>query len=201
MPALHNGLTSNPKLQEAYRRALGEQSQSFSGLERGSESLQPIMDLWALPEWALLRGERLFSLQVSAPAVAARNSSVELVNPAGSGILAVVLEQRATFSTGRIETDTGAAIAANPVTANGRPHDARLIQAGTVVSQCRVVTGDVAAGVANPMEELAATASTTRPWVIQPGRKLFIIHPTQNTALGWSIFWSERNLLSNEQNP
>lgn len=200
MGSLHNGLTSNPKLQEAYRRALGEQSQGFSGLERGSESLQPVIDLWSVPEWALLRGEVLYSRRGFIAAGAALFSSTEFVNPAGSGILAVVYEiTNQSAISFDVAVDVGPALGV-VATFRGLPNDTRWPQLGEV-SQCTLVTGQLAAGVALPQDTLNASVRVQRPYIVAPGRKIFTIGTVVNTAMSMGFFWSERRLLANEQNP
>lgn len=199
MSHVHNGLHEYTRLLDAAARAVGEKSgaQDFSGIERFGETLTPIMDLWALPEWAILRGEILFARRQEAPAVAARFSSTELVNPTGSGVLAVVLTVLVDFSTVEGSVDSGVSIAANPVVRRGVALDTRFPQLGEV-SRCTVTTGDVAANVALPQFRLATQAVVPMPFILRPGKKLFMINVTANTAMGNSLVWSERPLLPTE---
>ncbi|MGH8566961.1 MAG: hypothetical protein ACREXU_02840 [Gammaproteobacteria bacterium] len=57
MAQLHNELHRAGRIQEAFKLILGVE-ESDSGVERFSETLQPILDIWSRPEWAALRGER-----------------------------------------------------------------------------------------------------------------------------------------------
>lgn len=202
MPSLHNGLTSNPALQAAYRRALGEMSQGFSGLERGSESLQPIMDLWALPEWAIFRGEILFSrcgAQIGAPG-AGVFASHELVNPAGSNVLVVVLELVNLGASIDVSVDSGTALGALQ-TLRGVANDARFPQLGEVSQSTWVRGNTLVAPVALSQDLLGTNFKSSRPYIIQPGKKLICITNAANQASQVSILWYERRLVNNEQNP
>lgn len=198
---LHNALTSNPTLQRAFRRALGEMSNNFSGLERGSESLQPVMDLWALPEWAIIRGEIIFSRQTSIAAGGAGTfTSLELVNPTGSGILAVLLEIWNNSGIVQGSVDSGTAIGAG-ATRRGLANDARFPQLGEV-STCTVVEGAAAvAGISLPQDALFQGERSMRPYILPPGRKFTLFQSAANTLLSASFLWTERRLLSDEQNP
>lgn len=198
---IHNQLTNYAQLLAGFRRMLGEMGGEFSGIERAGETLTPVMDLWALPEWALLRGETIFSRVALSPAVAARLSSVELVNPAASGILAVVLELALTGAADvQVSVDSGVAIAANPVVSQGVANDTRWPQLGET-SRCTLTTGDVAGGIALPQDHITPTLRSIRPYIIRPGTKLMAICGTVNTATRYNFLWTERPLLPNEQNP
>lgn len=197
----HNQLTNYALLLAGYRRMLGEMGADFSGLERAGETLQPVMDLWALPEWALLRGETIYSRSVLPPAVVARNSSVELVNASTSGVLVVVLFIRCIAGSDmQVQTDSGIAIAANPVVSRGVANDTRFPQLGET-SQATITSGDVAAGASLPQELLTSTIASTHPYIIRPGSKLFIVATTVNVAMSCNLMWTERPLLPNERNP
>lgn len=87
MPQVHNQLLRGG-LSAALRNALDARE---GGIERFGETLDPVIDLWRLPEWAFLRGERICGAAVTVNAGAATEcSAVALRNPANSGMLAVV---------------------------------------------------------------------------------------------------------------
>lgn len=202
---IHNALRTYAKLLDAIRRAAGESAGTdFSGVERLSETLVPVLDIWRRPEHALLRGEKLFARRVNSAAVAARFSSVELVNPTGSQVLAVVQRIKCSSGNAIIAIDNGAALGVTATT-NGIVVDGRNATLG-FDSTCTLVTGDFAATVANPQDFVtfaggaagASTFGSDFPWILPPGRKLFMVCDTVNTAINMTVLWWERPLLPNE---
>jgi hypothetical protein len=77
---VHNALHHLTELQAGYRAALGEMDEQFSGIERAGETLLPTLDLWGLPEWAILRGEQLALGRLSVAALAGNFSMVQVEN-------------------------------------------------------------------------------------------------------------------------
>ena len=76
-------------LGRALKTALGAMD---GALERFGETLTPTIDLWARPEWALLRDEELFgTLAAQAAGGVGTFAKVGVFNPAGSNLLVVVL--------------------------------------------------------------------------------------------------------------
>lgn len=200
MPHVHNGLHEYSRLLDAAARAIGEKSgaQDFTGIERFGETLTPTMDLWALPEWAILRGEILFARAAAVGAVALLFSSLEFVNPATSNVLAVVLLLRnvagvAAFQTG---VDSGAALGAVGVL-QGVAVDTRYPQLGEV-SRCTITQGQLAGAIALPQDTINPGITATIPYIIRPGNKLMLINPIANQGISSTIFWTERPLLPTE---
>lgn len=198
----HNAIKYGVTLSSAAANAAGG-GYGDVGVSRLSETLTPVMDLWSKPEWAHLRQERLYARALLIGAVAARNSSVELVNPAGSSVIAV-LEQIQAISTVldvELSLDTGAAIAANPVVTRGVPLDGRqtLVTPGPT-SRCTLTTGDLAAGVAAGLLQyrFGNLDLITYPAILVPGSKLFVIQATQNQAFRLNLTWRERNAFPGE---
>jgi len=192
---VHNQLQQAGQLLGGIKAALGA-TDSEGGIERYGETLQPIVNIWDRPEWALLRGEILFSRQVTSPALAARNSVVELVNPSTSRKIAVVRLIQLVQATGSVDfaLDTGGSIAANPVTNRGVAMDMRFRQLGET-SQCTIVTGDTAAGVTvNNQWRLREARIDSIPlgWVIRPGTKLFMATFGQLESMQLNLHFSER---------
>lgn len=196
MPHVHNALHHLTRVQGAYRAALGEGDPAFNGLERAGETITPTLDLWALPEWALLRGEVLYQRSVAVGALAGNYSTQELVNPVGSGILAVVLEIMNQATLSQTSVDSGAALGVLSTT-RGVAADARLAQLGPV-SACTIVGGQVAGGVTNPQDVIIAATRSARPYIIPPGKKLFVFPTAVNTASWLSWFWTERKASPEE---
>lgn len=198
----HNALKYGPSISQAAAIAFGG-AYGDVGISRLSESLTATADLWRMPEWALLRGEILFCrIPATIPAVAARFSSLELVNAATNTKLAVVRGiQNFTGATMEYNVEPGGAIAANPVVSRGKALDGRFPQLGEV-STCVITTGDVVAGIVAPTNALVQSAAALMmpipPLIVPPGFKVFFINPTANTANRISVFWSERSPFPGE---
>lgn len=88
MGVLHNELKEGD-FGKAVENALGLDL-AEGGLERVGETLQPTFNMWERPEWAVLRGERLWAVQPSQPAVVGEFSSVGIAVPANSKVIAVI---------------------------------------------------------------------------------------------------------------
>lgn len=91
MAELHNALRRTRGLLGAFQKAFGlDQS---AGVERLGETLQPTLNIFERPEWALLRGEEWFAVDETQTAGGAGNfSKIGIFNPTGSGLLVVVLD-------------------------------------------------------------------------------------------------------------
>jgi len=191
----HNAIKYGAVLSSAASTAVGG-AYGDVGVSRLSETLQPTFDLWGNPDWAILRGERLYARSVTSPVVAARFSSIELVNPTTSTKLVVVKRIRSTAAAtdAFITMDTGGVIAANAVTVRGLPREGRLfLSTGVQVSICTLTVGDLAAGVANEQDRITGNGAEVRDdWVLVPGTKLFVIASTVASATQAMLSWSER---------
>jgi len=202
---VHNALHHSTQLLDGLRRAVGAGDDAdFEGTSRFGETLQPILDVWSEPEWQVLRGQSPWARYVNtATAPAGRFPSVELVNPVGSNILAVVrVVHQASSPDFEVGLDTGGSIAANPVANVARPLDARLVNAagGFLEPRCTLTLGDVAAGVTNPnwlYDVIEGPACP--PMILRPGSKLFLIGTTVATDLQANIAWTERRLFAGEE--
>jgi len=91
MGSVHNELR-RASLGAGLKKALGD-SRSESGLERWSETLQPIIDLFSRPDWDLLHEVELFAHGVQVAAGAAGTfAKVGVFNPPTSNLLVTVLD-------------------------------------------------------------------------------------------------------------
>lgn len=200
--AEHNALKYGTTITRAVERVFGVDD-GEQGLTRVSESLGVMADLWSRPEWALERGEVLYSrAPATAPAVVARNSIYSLVNPGGSGIIACVTKVRPlTGASMEAQLGTGGSVAANPVVSQGIAQDSRykLIGESSILT---ITSGDVVAGVALP--QWAYTPASTNQlddvtnWIILPGFKVDWINLTQNNAFRVQFQWWERKAFPGE---
>lgn len=88
MHQIHNVLRRS-SYSAAFSKAVGDTREG--GVERYSETLQGVLDLWGRPEFALLRGENLWSgFQSVGAGGAGTFARLGIFNPAGSGLLVVV---------------------------------------------------------------------------------------------------------------
>lgn len=197
----HNALKYGPRISSAAAVTLGG-GYGDVGISRVSESIVVVQDLFdhrTKPEWALPRGEKLFARRVQSAAVAARFSTVELVNPSLTMLLVVDLIQLTTNSTWQI--DSGAAVAANPVVTRGVCEDGRDPQLGAV-SIATLTTGDTAAATNLPQGISFSSVTPVRMRMILPpgptGNRLFIAGPGVLTQLDLMIQWRERQPFPGE---
>lgn len=197
MPHVHNGLHHNTQLLTAAARAMGEVSgaQDFSGIERFGETLTPIVNLWDLPEWALLRGEVLYTRRIDVAAVAAQFGVVELVMATGRNNIATVLGLHNLSAIDLdMNMDNGAALTA--AFGNGVANDGRFPPGE--MSQLAIHAGTRVAGVALSQWVTSTLTRCDIPWVLTPGDRLFIAGSVVNTAIRLNVFFTERQLLPTE---
>lgn len=205
----HNELRRGA-LSAAFTRAVGDMRGS-GGIERYGETLTPVLDLWSLPEWLFLRGERGYAFPVVGPAVAAEFGAAAVVNPAGSGFLLVV--EKLTVDAGafagssvlNVEVNTEAIIAATLGTVSGfNVLDTRWFAA----------TGTFGAGVARvgsdpgviglPLESARVPAGNmpeskvALPYTLHPGFGLVARFGTVNTAFLANFRVRERRAFPSE---
>lgn len=182
-------------------------SETESGITRLSESLTPIVNIYGQPELALHRGERIYQVgQVSLTAPAARFAIAQLLNPAGSRVIAVVDRLLWTSTVNvNVDAETGdsSAAIANPIVTQAAPIDVRVIPIGAS-STCVLRTGDVAAGlVAFPQFFNGNFQTWTEvAFVLAPNSQLLVIASVANTAITtFVIRWRERNANPGELQP
>lgn len=142
-----------------------------------------------------MRAERIFSRHQSVPAGGAGTfASLELVNPAGSGIIAVVFHIACVSGTLDVSPDFGVALGA-VATTRGVCVDTRFTAVGPA-SVCTLVQGALAGAATNLTDRLPATGGTVVrsavPYILRPGAKLFMMHNTANTAIQGVVSWRER---------
>lgn len=89
MGQIHNELRRAARIANAVKAILGD-TDSDNGLERFSETLQPVVNLWDRIEWATLAGEVPWWDTAVKAAVVARFSTILVINPANSGLIITV---------------------------------------------------------------------------------------------------------------
>lgn len=188
----HNQLREATALIASLGRAMGERDGDWSGIERAGETLQPIIDLWSLPEWAALRGETLWSVLFSQGKVAAEKGLVAVVNSSTSGCIAVVdgLYVRTTDAAGAFNwfIATEAAVLAQEDAGGGiNVRDRRMatLAGGWLIGQLRVSRGGSAGIAANILGNYATSTIyplvvPLAPVVLRPGEAFCVEHGTVN---------------------
>lgn len=169
-----------------------------SNLFDGLDDLIPLLVLEAdRPEWKLAGGEHPYAGFVDQPAVAAAFGWVALVNPMGTGIIAVVeaIGNRGA-NVADVQRFNGTAIAGFVVgfqdPALSRDYRTRFF--GTEqVSACRLDRGSNAAIiVAQPHDRLAIGEVYREPIIVAPGQALILQGSTLvNQAVRGAFSWRE----------
>lgn len=198
MTQVHNQLTRGPWT-VALKGALGL-SKSEGGVERFGETMQPVVDLWSLPEWSFLRDEWLWAGNQTAAAVAAEGSIVALVNPADSGCIVVVEKVSAAGGAAMsvqlgLELDT---VLAATLAAQGtvRARDNRWVLRQNQIAPSAyafvppiIRQGSDPALPLNTALDVVVVATTSiasfnsPPYVLRPGTGLWVQGQTVNTSV------------------
>lgn len=200
MTHVHNALHRATDLLRGIRRAVGLDSGEDPGVERISETLQPILDMWGRPEFSVLRGEGLFARDYSVAAGAGVRAKLQIFNPAGSKRLVMIDEVYATANTAgyisfwlhngnlttlgnnlsrrdtRFPTATMVARSYTEATA-GNPSGTHMLRYGVLADQ----------GARIPVA-----------WVLPQGWGLTITHLTDNVTLYVSWIGRERVMMPGE---
>jgi hypothetical protein len=195
--SLHNAI-SRGNITDAVKRALGN-TKGDTGVERFSETLDVIMNPWSMPEWQLYRGDFFAAMDGVQAAFAAEFSCVALINPAGSGILAVVesiSSTNATASNLTLEVTSEAVIRAalTGLEIKGLFRDRRRTATSTILS---VLVGTEATAVGGEVEQIAGPLGVTVaflsvPYVLPPGQGLIVRSTTLVQQCRANFAWRER---------
>ncbi len=202
MGQLHNELTGRAGfLARAIRNALQIEN-ADTGIERLSETLTPTVNLWERPEWALLRGERLWGVAPSQAAVVAEFSQVGIFNPANSGLI-VVVKEVGVFNNANAFFDV--ILGANvPFSATSTPNSRDSRTALIAGIHCGSFAHHAAAriGAGAIVWSFGNSANTYTRYVLDivlsPGFFLAIGPPTVNQAAQVSLLGYERPAFSGE---
>lgn len=198
MAQVHNELRRGP-LGSALKNALGD-TRSESMLERWGETMQPVLDLWAMPEWAYLRRDYLWSIRRVQGAIAAEFGGVAIVNPVGSKALLVLEGAQITAAGAAGKFFLTHILAADVATyTKVGPLWTRDQRVGQLTATTGLVNAELYAGTdpvgfaANAVEVIwCPTAGTspflTPPYIIRPGGGIAFECGTVNVAFD-SAFW------------
>jgi len=197
---VHNQI-SRGDVTNAVQRALGITKPDTAGVERYSETLTPVQDIWSQPEWSFLRGERLQGFAGNVGAIAAEFGYSALINPAGSNVLVVV-----TVAVGRLlaynlqigqEATYAATLAA--VLPGGIFRDTRW-PVSSLGGSARIRTGTDPSGTLGTTIEFGTngTPAVNLPVVLAPGWGVALAGVVVNTALDYVWGWRERKAYPGE---
>lgn len=210
MASVHNEMRRGV-LSAALTRAVGDM-RGAAGLERFGETLQPVIDLWRQPEWGFLRLEKPCAGFRGANAVAGEFAVVALVNPAASGVIAVV--EAISMDAGGLAASTVmtvegplteaqvAAALAGPAAGNVR--DTRFSALNQFFSACVTYTGTEAGALGPSLEDARVPAGNMIyaqvgvPFVLHPGWAVAARLGTVNQAATFSFKWRERRAFPSE---
>ena len=204
MGQVHNGLERAGHLTQALKDALNA-ADSEGGLERFGETMTPTINLWDLPEWAFLRGERLCADTRLVAAIAAEVGVSALINPAGSQVLAIVEAAAidiAVVMTGSIGfANEGTIVATLGPPSAGDVRDLRWIPTNS--TRCGIAVGTDPAQVGSLIEQRRSSGAGVIdfqcfPFVLAPGFGLIVQGQTVNQAFNVNYKWRERPVFSGE---
>jgi len=196
MPHVHNALHRGD-VAAALKNALGV-TDPEDGLERFSETLQPVLDLWELPEWAILLRRRLWTAYGSVAAGGAGTVTQIALGTAQTDTLTVIervfcdVAALATLLTGLSGFGTGL---------GGTMRDGRmqgiLAQTSSFTKNSAVVRSITAGGA-----RLSAGEWTPGPWIVRGSvRQLLVEADALNTAMLVTAMGYEYNILPTERLP
>lgn len=188
MAPIHN-LLHRGNWNDAIKRALGV-TKSEGGLERFGETLDPIINLWGMPEWAWLRDETLWAHANTQVAVAAEFGFVAVSIPVGSGWLLTIdgVSARAA-GTVQLGLNARSVIAATGTqNTNAVNRDARYSSSliGQKITPVETWSGTDPGGVTGQVSEMVQPTATdfrtfgSPPWIVKPGSALVV----QETSVG-----------------
>lgn len=205
MAQIHNALHRATELVRGVRTIFGFGA-SEGGLERLGETLTPVCDLWAVPEWAVPRGERIFAANNSSGAIVGEYTAQALVN--ASSNLLLVIERCAfagTSAAGQLADfgwATQAAIVATlGVLGVGTRRDLR----GLGTSQLLYSGSDAGTAFYTRIERRYSTAQNSPtdfligvPFILRPGDACVVVNQTVNQGINVSWAWRERSAFAGE---
>jgi len=202
---LHNALKRSP-IADGIKKAIGQHKQGEGGLERWSETLQGIVNVWGLPEWAFLRGERLGAVKAVTTLVAAEFGIVGIGNPIASDAIVVVETvsvSTPTAMTCQLEVVAHTAISGTVVSTTGMAsgRDRRFLSPG---GRTFMVAGtDAGSSFGIPLEQRLSLTNqfvdfNCLPVVLKPGDDLVIVGQTVNITINSNWSWRERKAFPGE---
>lgn len=188
---------------ELLRRFLSQAGQESVSGELSPE-ISPVMVLDSVrPDWAYLRGERMCGGSVGSAPAAALNSTVRLVNPAGSGMLLTICDLQ--WWNNAIDNDIVIRVDPTTVTGEissnqGQVLDTRWNQRPQALIAVNNTLTIAAAGGSRIGQPLPGTinstnlsgGSWTHPIVLSPDHSVIVMNTTVNVRIDVGFVWMER---------
>ncbi len=153
------------------------------------------------PEWAFLKGERLYMGQLILAAVALEFGQVRVRNPFRSGMISIISFMQASdhSGAGRVEIRRGCTLGAQTAGLI-TPRDGRYgqLQVATIIEgeTAPALTGTVTFISHIPLANTIAPIPV--PIVLAPGHDIFVVNPSVNATTAVSIVGYERALETYE---
>lgn len=186
-----NELQRATELIQGYSRALGL-TDAIAGVDRLSESLQPVFDIWGTPEHAALRGELLcWGAAIAAAGGAGVRSQGILFNAATSGKLMVLEHANTSVTAPTLAFVTS--VAGYTIQTSVGVRDSRL-STGRIGELYAKTTG----AFSGAYRGNARNSEWDRPIVIAPGTGVSLDPSADNTAITVTFVWRERRMLPGE---
>lgn len=199
MGELHNEIRQGT-LSVAATRALGVTR--LGGIERFSETITPVLNLWGMPEWAYLRGESLAAWsRFVAAGGAATFAGAFLCNPLANKLLVVVEALSGVPATTQLQLVMALDADVSGVYGSssfGALRDRRPVGRFPTVSTAIIRYGTPAAlPTSQIIEHQQSAAATTKaflsvPIVLPPGTAVGVHDPVANEQLFANFTWRER---------
>lgn len=190
-------------LNEAIGRALGMEKLAPASTLTPEISVQ--LELGIPPiEWMMLMGWKRASISLLIANVAAELGYCGILNPAGSGVIAVAqLGASQGSAAGALATYTIRTNITDTPTVNAGivPDDLRW---GSQLTTCHLITGAEPAGTGGAIGRVAWLPESTqypRRFVLGPGTNLVIEHATVNIAFNGELYFFERRARPEELTP
>lgn len=188
----HNALQQYTELLDAYSRALGERD-GWSGIERGGETLTPVIDLWSQPDWDYLRGVERRST-VTSIGIGAGTSELQIWMPPGTGLLFVVTHLLMNVASNiLLELVDTALLGTGDVGLAAM--DSRLKSQSSIVRQR---SGNAGAAVTARWRLPAEQRDPDSRWIVKPGSLLRIGAANTATAMIAAVQGYQRRALPGE---
>lgn len=210
---IHNAISRGFN-NDALKAAVGA-SKDAGGVERFSETLQGVINIWGLPEWAWLRKEYLWCKTLAAGPVAAEFSAVGVSCAVGSRALVMVdgasVSQLPAASNGRAQmvarTTLSGTLTQNAVNSTRDQRlapDPNAFQANVPFVEMWNGTDAADIGNTNPQEAFTTPASATQPLlgivpcILKPGGGLVVTASVVNTITVVTFWGRSRAALPGE---
>ncbi len=172
------------------------------GIERLSETLQPVMDVWRLPEAGRLRREALCAGNVAVGAVAAERGRVQLRNPANSGLLVVVRQVYHSGTSSAVYLSLIQTVTDLTTVSQATFQDARWYQPNLSSWPYAVLssgtTNEAVSNIDSALLMRTARDIFEVQYIIQPGWSFRAKASATNEAILLGLRWTERRALPGE---